>query len=138
VLRPRDTYVLETPEGEERLRIVERRLKLRKTFAIERDGEEIATVAKALVSPLRDRFTVEVAGRGKLEAKGDLLDHEFTIEWEDGAAWPRSPSAGSRCATPTACPSPRPRTRSWPSRSPCASTRSSATDEYSPKHQFEA
>ncbi len=85
VLRPRDTYVLETPEGEERLRIVERRLKLRKTFGIERDGEEIATVAKALVSPLRDRFTVDVAGRGKLEAKGDLLDHEFTIEWEDGA-----------------------------------------------------
>jgi len=85
VLRPRDTYVLQTPEGEELLRITERRLKLRKTFAIERDGEEIATVAKALVSPLRDRFSVDVAGKGTLQAKGDLLDHEFTIEWEGGA-----------------------------------------------------
>ena len=35
--------------------------------------------------PLRDRFSVEVAGKGTLEAKGDLLDHEFTIEWEGGA-----------------------------------------------------
>ncbi len=85
VLRPRDTYVLETPEGDELLKIKERRLKLRKTFAIERDGEEIATVAKALVSPLRDRFSVDVAGKGTLQAKGDLLDHEFTIEWEGGA-----------------------------------------------------
>lgn len=85
VLRPRDTYVIETPEGTELLRISERRLKLRKTFAIERDGEEIATVAKALVSPLRDRFSVDVAGRGTLEARGDLLAHEFIIEWEDGA-----------------------------------------------------
>lgn len=84
-MRLRDTFVLETADGEELLKITERRLRLRKTFAIERDGEEIATVAKALVSPLRDRFSVEVAGRGTLEAKGDLFDHEFTIEWEGGA-----------------------------------------------------
>ncbi len=84
VLRLRDTFVLETPDGQELLRIKEQRLKLRKTYAIERDGEEVATVAKALVTPLRDRFTVEVAGRGTLEAKGDLLDHEFTIDWEGG------------------------------------------------------
>ena len=84
VLRPRDTYVLETPDGDELLKIKEQRLKLRKTFAIERDGEEVATVAKALVNPLRDRFTVEVAGKGTLEARGDLLDHEFTIDWEGG------------------------------------------------------
>ena len=85
VMRFRDTFVLETADGEELLRIKERRLKLRKTLAIERDGEEIATVAKALINPLRDRFSVEVAGKGTLEAKGDLLDHEFTIEWEGGA-----------------------------------------------------
>jgi uncharacterized protein YxjI len=85
VMRLRDTYVLETADGEEVLRIREQRLKLRKTFAIERQGEEIATVAKALVTPVRDRFTIDVAGGGTLEAKGDLLDHEFTIEWEGGA-----------------------------------------------------
>ena len=84
VMRLRDTFVLETPDGQELLRIKEQRLKLRKTYVIERDGEEVATVAKALVNPLRDRFTVEVAGRGTLEARGDLLDHEFTIDWEGG------------------------------------------------------
>lgn len=84
-MRRRDTFVVETAGGEELLTLKERRLKLRKTFAIERDGNEIATVAKALVSPLGDRFSVEVAGEGTLEVKGDLLDHEFTIEWEGGA-----------------------------------------------------
>jgi uncharacterized protein YxjI len=85
VMRLRDTYVVETAEGEEVLRIKEQRLKLRKTFVIERQGEELAKVAKALVTPLRDRFDIEVAGGGTLQAKGDLLDHEFTIEWEGGA-----------------------------------------------------
>ena len=84
VLRPRDTYVLESAEGEELLRIKEKRLKLRKTFVIERDGEAVATVAKALVTPLRDRFDIDVAQGGTLQARGDLLDHEFTIRWENG------------------------------------------------------
>ncbi len=84
VLRPRNTFVIETADGQELLKIKEQRLKLRKTYAIERDGEEVAKVAKALVTPLRDRFEVEVAGRGTLQARGDLLDHEFSIEWEGG------------------------------------------------------
>jgi uncharacterized protein YxjI len=29
---------------------------------------------------------VELAGGGVLEAKGDLFDHEFTIEWENGVS----------------------------------------------------
>ena len=85
VMRLRDTFVVETSGGEELLRIKEQRLKLRKTFVIERQGEEVAKVAKALVTPLRDRFGIELAGGGMLQAKGDLLDHEFTIEWEGGA-----------------------------------------------------
>jgi uncharacterized protein YxjI len=84
VLRLRDKYVIETPEGQELVTIKQRRLKLHKTYAIERQGEEIATVSKALFTPLRDKFTVEVAGGGVLEAKGNLFDHEFTIEWENG------------------------------------------------------
>ena len=84
VLRLRDTFVIETPDGQELLKIQARRLKLQKTFAIERQGEELATVSKALLTPLRDRFKVEIAGGGVLEAKGDLLDHEFTIAWENG------------------------------------------------------
>ena len=84
VMRMRDTYVIETPDGQELLRIQERRLKLRKTLAIERQGQELATVSKAMLTPLRDKFRIELAGHGTLEAKGDLFDHEFTIDWENG------------------------------------------------------
>lgn len=84
VMRMRDTYVIETPDGQEVLRIKEQRLKLRTTYAIERQGEKIATIAKALVAPLHDRFDIEVAGGGTLQAKGDLLDREFTVAWENG------------------------------------------------------
>src|SRR3712207_2542602 len=70
VMRLRDTYVIETPDGQEVLRIRERRLKLRKTLAIERRGDELATVSKALLTPLRDKFKIELAGHGTLEARG--------------------------------------------------------------------
>jgi len=84
VLRLRDTFVIETPEGQELLKIQERRLKLRKTLAIERQGEELATVVKARLTPLRDKFTVDLAAGGVLEVQGDLLSHEFTIAWANG------------------------------------------------------
>ena len=84
VLRLRDTYVIETPDGQELLKIQERRLKLRKTLAIQHRGQELATVSKAMLTPLRDKFKIDLAGHGTLEAKGDLFDHEFTIEWENG------------------------------------------------------
>jgi len=83
-MRLRKTFVIETPEGEEIVTLREQKLRLHKTMTIERQGEEVATVRKALVTPLRDRFTVELAGGGVLEVRGDLLDHEFTIEWENG------------------------------------------------------
>jgi hypothetical protein len=37
-------------------------------------------VTKAIVSPLQDRFSVEVENGDDLEAKGNVLDHEFKIE----------------------------------------------------------
>jgi uncharacterized protein YxjI len=51
---------------------------------IERQGEELATVTKAMLTPLRDKFKVQLARGGVLEAKGNLTDHEFTVEWENG------------------------------------------------------
>jgi uncharacterized protein YxjI len=82
-LRLRKTFVIETPEGEELVQVKERKLSVRKAMTIERRGEEIATVRKALVTPLRDRFEIEVTGGGVLNAHGDILDHEFTIAWEN-------------------------------------------------------
>ena len=52
---------------------------MRDTMAIERDGEAVATVRKAIVSPLRERFKAEFAGGGEYEVKGNIVDHEYDV-----------------------------------------------------------
>ena len=39
-------------------------------------------IHKRLITPLRDRFTVELAGGGELDVEGDILDHEYQITRE--------------------------------------------------------
>jgi uncharacterized protein YxjI len=79
VLRVRDTVVIKDRSGNELLRLQKRLLRARDTMAIERDGDTVATVKKALITPLRDRFTVELEDGGRLEVEGDILDHEYQI-----------------------------------------------------------
>jgi uncharacterized protein YxjI len=79
-LRVRSTFVLESPSGEELFKIQERKLRIRDTMEIERDGETVATIKKALVTPLRDRFAIELNDGGELSAKGNIVDHEYEIE----------------------------------------------------------
>ena len=79
-LRVRDTFILETPSGEEVFSIQQKMLHIRDTMRIERGGETVATVKKALITPLRDRFAVEVEGGQDMEAKGNIVDHEYKIE----------------------------------------------------------
>ena len=81
-LRIRKTLGLETPEGEEVLRTEKKILSIRDTMEIERQGKALATVSKALMAPLRDRFSIEVEGGENLEAKGNIVDHEYAIERE--------------------------------------------------------
>jgi uncharacterized protein YxjI len=82
-LRVRDTLVLETPGGDEIFTIQEKKLSMRDKMEIERDGKTVATVRKALISPLRDRFSIDVEGGDDMEAKGNIVDHEYKIE-QDG------------------------------------------------------
>jgi uncharacterized protein YxjI len=72
--------VLETPAGDELFKIQEKKLRVRDTMELERDGETVATVKKALISPLRDRFTIDLGDGGELHAKGNIVDHEYEIE----------------------------------------------------------
>src|SRR5205814_1811333 len=78
--RVRDTFVLETPGGEELFTIQEKKLSVRDKMEIERGAQTVATVKKALVSPLRDRFTIAVEAGEDMEAKGNIVDHEYKIE----------------------------------------------------------
>lgn len=79
-LRVRSTFILENPSGDELFKIQKRELRVRDTMKVERDGDTVATVKKALVTPFRDRFSVELEGGGELSAKGNVVDHEFEIE----------------------------------------------------------
>jgi uncharacterized protein YxjI len=79
-LRIRSTFILEDPSGEELFKIQEKKLRVRDTMEIEHDGESVATIKKALITPLRDRFAIDIEGGGELSAKGNIVDHEYEIE----------------------------------------------------------
>jgi uncharacterized protein YxjI len=80
-LRARDTFILESPSGDELFKIQKKVLHIRDTMEIEHDGDTVATIKKALITPLRDRYSIELAsGGGELSAKGNIVDHEFEIE----------------------------------------------------------
>ena len=79
-LRIRDTLVIENRSGEGLLKIQEKKLSVRDKMEIEREGHTVATVKKALVSPLRDRFSIDVEDAEDMEAKGNIVDHEYKIE----------------------------------------------------------
>jgi uncharacterized protein YxjI len=77
--RLRKTFVLEDMSGNELARIQERRLSVRDKVAIERGGDTIATVRKALVG-FRDRFAIDVEHGPEMKAHGNVLDHDYEIE----------------------------------------------------------
>jgi uncharacterized protein YxjI len=79
-LRVRDTLVLESPSGDELFTIQEKKLSIRDKMEVEHDGRTVATIKKALVSPLRDRYSIEVDDGEDMEVKGNILDHEFEFE----------------------------------------------------------
>ena len=80
-LRLRHTLIFEDDRGTELVKIQERMLRVRDSMEIEdRDGNKVAMVKKAMLTPLRERWTVKVADGPDLEIKGNILDHEYTIE----------------------------------------------------------
>ena len=79
-LRLRKTLVLESPSGEELFTVQEKKLSVRDKMAVEHAGHTVATIRKALVSPLRDRYAIEVEGGPDMEVKGNIVDHEFSFE----------------------------------------------------------
>jgi uncharacterized protein YxjI len=80
-LRLRKTLKLEDLEGNELCKIQERKLRVRDTMEIEApDGSRMGLIQKALITPLRERFEVEVPGRPELKVRGNIFDHEYEIE----------------------------------------------------------
>jgi uncharacterized protein YxjI len=84
VLRVRDTFVLRGADGTELARLQERMVRVRDSYGITRPGRPDATVKKALISPFRDRWTVEADDIGEWRVQGNVVDHEYTFEDEEG------------------------------------------------------
>ena len=79
-LRVRDTFILKDAAGEDLFKAQAKKLHMRDTMTVERDRDTVATIKKALITPLRDRFSIELADGGELSAKGNIVDHEYKIE----------------------------------------------------------
>ena len=79
-LRLRDTLILQDASGAELFKVQKKALHVRDTMEIERDGNTVATVKKALLHVVRDRFAVEVNDGEDLEAHGNIVEHEYKIE----------------------------------------------------------
>lgn len=79
VLTLTQTFALQDVNGNELVRMKAEFLTLRPTMDIERGGRVLATVKKAFINVLGQRFSIAIAGDGELEAAGDILNHEFQI-----------------------------------------------------------
>ncbi|HZD67724.1 MAG TPA: LURP-one-related family protein [Actinomycetes bacterium] len=80
VLSLRDRLVLRDPAGREVAQVQRKLVALRPTYQISAGGQEVAEVRKHLFTPFGDRFTIDIPGPDDLEMRGNLLDHEFTVQ----------------------------------------------------------
>jgi len=80
-LRIRKTILFEDMDGHELCKIQERVLHLKDSMEIEDPaGHRMALVKKAMITPLRERWTVKVEDGPDLDVQGNVVDHEYTIE----------------------------------------------------------
>ena len=80
VLRVRDTLKFKDMQGNVLCQIQERMLRIKDVMAIEDgQGNKIAEVKKALITPLRDRWTVKIRNGPDLDVQGNILNHEYEI-----------------------------------------------------------
>jgi uncharacterized protein YxjI len=67
-------------QGNEVCKIQARIARIRDSMEVEGpDGRRVAMVHKALITPLRDRYTIKVEGGPDLEVQGNILAHEYRI-----------------------------------------------------------
>jgi uncharacterized protein YxjI len=80
VLRVRDTLKFKDMQGNTLCQIQERMLRIKDSMAIEDAvGNKVAEVKKALITPLRERWTVKIRSGPDLQVQGNILDHEYEI-----------------------------------------------------------
>jgi uncharacterized protein YxjI len=81
VFSVRNKLVIEDLSGAEVASVHRHLVALRPTYEVRIGGEKAAEVRKKkMFTPFREKFTIDVPGPDDLEIKGNLLDHEYTID----------------------------------------------------------
>jgi uncharacterized protein YxjI len=75
----RRTLELQDPSGKPFYQISQSLAHLHQTFEIKRGDELVATIQKALLTLLGDRFTITMATGDDLAVSGDFINREFTV-----------------------------------------------------------
>ncbi len=78
-LRLRETFELKDVSGAVLATIHKKSLSFADAMEIGHDGAVAATVHKAVISPLHHRAVIDIAGSGRLEAVGNIIDKDFEI-----------------------------------------------------------
>jgi uncharacterized protein YxjI len=79
-VRVRDTLIFRDMQGKELCKIQERIARVKDSMEVEGPGgERLAMVKKAIITPVRDRWTVKVGNGPDLDVQGNILDHEYHI-----------------------------------------------------------
>src|SRR5262245_7841810 len=79
-LRLRKTLIFEDTSGRELAKVQQKVARIKATMEIEDpDGHTLATVKKALITPIRERWTVEIEDSPDLDVHGNIVDHEYTF-----------------------------------------------------------
>ncbi|WP_204141199.1 LURP-one-related/scramblase family protein [Halomicronema sp. CCY15110] len=80
LLRVRQTLIFEDMQGRELYTIKAKLIDIRETMVIKRpNGDRAAVVHNALITPLRDRWQINIPGGEDLIAQGNILQHEYSI-----------------------------------------------------------
>jgi len=79
ILSLRHALELKDASGRKLATIKHKLLTFTDAMEIEDDGGVVATVHKAVFSPLHHRANIDLAGGGRLEAVGNIIDKDFEI-----------------------------------------------------------
>jgi len=80
VLRVRETFELQSLDGDTLYQIQERKARLRDAMAIEDgNGDKIAEILKREIGVVRDNYVVKIRDETNWEIHGSILEHDYTI-----------------------------------------------------------
>ena len=81
VLRVRDTLHFRDTKGNELCKLQQKVARIKDSMEIEGPGgQRLAMVKKAIITPVRDRWTLKIGNGPDLDVQGNILDHEYIIE----------------------------------------------------------